>query len=297
MKFGVNPNTVPHLLEVAKKLELDVVGVSFHVGSGCLESSAFSAGVSLARTVFDMGKVAGYNFTLLDIGGGFPGQPGAKISFEAITSHLRPALDLYFPKEMGVCIIAEPGRFFVASAFTIAANITSRRVMARDSNVVGELSSDDEPMFMYYLNDGVYGSFNCLLYDHAEVTPKLYQPERYAGKPEFECSIWGPTCDALDVIKEKWMFPALEHGDWMIFEDMGAYTFAAASNFNGMPGPKLHYVICPQYWQILCNTAEIFMGTVPVRKGKKTRTLSCSMEVVTTAPSLPSPQPQELLSN
>ena len=69
-------------------------------------------------------------------------------------------------------LIAEPGRFFVASAFTLAVNvIAKRRIPEAD---VGE---NEEQMFMYYVNDGVYGSFNCLLFDHAEVSVSLPQPK------------------------------------------------------------------------------------------------------------------------
>ena len=159
---------------------------SFHVGSGCYEATAFAQAVVSARDVFDMGKEAGYDFTLLDIGGGFPGQQSAKISFEEICESLAPALDLHFPAETGVRIIAEPGRFFVASAFTLVVNIFSKKTVARDSVAEDgtvkdhrELTANDEPMHMYYVNDGVYGSFNCLMYDHAEVTPQVVNPLVY----------------------------------------------------------------------------------------------------------------------
>lgn len=84
MKFGAHPKDVPKLLKTAKDLGLNVVGVSFHVGSGCYDPTAFPAAVASARAVFDMGETAGFHFDLLDIGGGFPGQKSAKISFEAV---------------------------------------------------------------------------------------------------------------------------------------------------------------------------------------------------------------------
>lgn len=57
------------------------------------------------------------------------------------------------------------------------------------------------------------------------------------------CSIWGPTCDGLDVIVENLEFPVLDVGDWIMFENMGAYTFSSASTFNGFPIPKIYAVI------------------------------------------------------
>lgn len=250
MKFGCGLKEVTHLLRVAKDLGLDVVGVSFHVGSGCYDATAYAAAVAAARTVFDMGKEEGFNFDLLDIGGGFPGQKSAKVSFEEICSSLRPALDMYFPEKSGVRIISEPGRFFVASAFTLAVNIIAKRAIASDK-ADEELTPDDQPAYMYYVNDGVYGSFNCLMYDHAEVEPTL--TEDFTGEPEYVSSIWGPTCDGLDCIKESCLLPELYTGDWIVFSDMGAYTGCAASNFNGMPKPRCFYMAQENNWQEIAS--------------------------------------------
>ena len=76
---------------------------------------------------------------------------------------LSHALDIHFPLESGVRIIAEPGRFFVSSAVRIAVNIVSRRVLKGEDN--------GKNAYMYYVNDGVYGSFNCIMFDHQICTP------------------------------------------------------------------------------------------------------------------------------
>lgn len=252
MKFGCHPKQATHLLKVAKELGLNVVGVSFHVGSGCYDASAYSAAVVMARTVFDMAEKVGFHLDLLDIGGGFPGQKSAKVSFEEICALLRPTLDQYFPESMGVRIISEPGRYFVASAFTVATNVIAKRKVPRDlaatpDGQLPKLTANDEPLFMYYLNDGVYGSFNCLLFDHAEVEPSLLE-EVDPEEPVYTSSLWGPTCDGLDCIREEIELPELDAGDWVIFKDMGAYTMSAASTFNGMPKPRCYYVINETYW-------------------------------------------------
>ncbi|VEN58881.1 unnamed protein product [Callosobruchus maculatus] len=73
---------------------------------------------------------------------------------------------------------------------------------------------------MYYINDGVYGSFNCILYDHQVVQPKpLEQAPDAVYRPS---SVWGPTCDGLDQVAENVMLPEMKVGDWLVFEDMGA---------------------------------------------------------------------------
>lgn len=266
MKFGCHPKKVAQLLRVAKELGVDVVGVSFHVGSGCYDANAYAAAVASARSVFSVAQEEGFHFNLLDIGGGFPGQPSAKLSFEEICGVLRPALDHHFPESMGVRLISEPGRFFVASAFTLALNVIARRAVNSDDYDTDDVTEDElnqnqdddeNKSFMYYLNDGVYGSFNCILFDHATVTAQLPDPERYKQKPVYRSSLWGPTCDGLDCIVKECLMPELNTGDWLLFRDMGAYTMSAASTFNGMPKPKMYHVIQQPMWLALHNLTSL----------------------------------------
>jgi len=254
IKFGVHPSKAGKLLEIAESLGLNVMGISFHVGSGCEEAIAFAAAIKEAKDVFDQAVSMGFNMELLDIGGGFPGHATAAITFGEIASVVNMALDKYFPAEEGVRIIAEPGRYFVASAFTLGVNIIAKRVVARDQHgdhgeLLDQPTACDEPSFMYYVNDGVYGSFNCLMYDHASVQVSTMKDMEESF--QFESSVWGPTCDGLDCILEKTPLPEHEVGDWLYFNDMGAYTFASASTFNGMPGPTKSYICRTSLWEQL----------------------------------------------
>ena len=94
---------------------------------------------------------------------------------------------------------------------------------------------------MYYINDGVYGSFNCLLYDHATVEAEILEGEERGEEATFMSSVWGPTCDGLDCVLPEVELPDLEIGAWLFFRNMGAYTLAAGSTFNGMPRPRVHH--------------------------------------------------------
>ncbi|KAI9313037.1 ornithine decarboxylase [Dichotomocladium elegans] len=231
LKFGAPLETVPTLLETAKALDLNVIGISFHVGSGCLDEHAFVDAILRARKAFDMGAEYGYRFTLLDVGGGFPGadvQDG--ITFEKVAAVLAPAVDRLFPSN--VRVIAEPGRYYVASAFTICTSVIGRRTIHSEQTT--------EKQYMYYVNDGMYGSFNCILFDHQVVYPKVllrdqkfHYGEQIKGEAEYTCSVWGPTCDSIDCLTKESRLPVLEDGDWLYWENMGAYTICAASQFNG----------------------------------------------------------------
>jgi ornithine decarboxylase len=91
----------------------------------------------------------------------------------------------------------------------------------------------------------------------------------------YSSSIWGPTCDGLDRIIECCNMPEMHVGDWMLFENMGAYTVAAASTFNGFQRPNIYYVMSQPMWQLLKQTQN--HGFPPeVEKDDGTLSMSCA---------------------
>ena len=74
-KFGAPPQHWPILLAEAKKYGLEVVGVSFHVGSGCRDATRYEMALRDCKKLFEMAKTEyGFDMSILDIGGGFPGE-------------------------------------------------------------------------------------------------------------------------------------------------------------------------------------------------------------------------------
>lgn len=216
-KFGASLDSTNELLELAKKLGLNVVGVAFHVGSGASDPKAFLKAVQDARFVFDQAAMIGFNMHTLDVGGGFCGD-----TFEEMAAVLSGALDVYIPSYIRV--IGEPGRYYVSTAFTIACHVIARRTVA--DATLGTTS------YMLYLNDGVYGNFSSIIFDHQHPVPEvlkcgdrfLYDAKRsgYDTPTMTEYSIWGPTCDGIDCISATCTFAeTVDVGDWLYFEDMG----------------------------------------------------------------------------
>lgn len=157
-------------------------------------------------------------------------------SFESMASVLSEALDMYIPPS--VRIIGEPGRYFVSSAFTLACHVIARR---SDTDLTLGTTS-----YKLYLNDGVYGNFSSIMFDHQNPIPRILRCgdrnmygqsdtcDGYESPDVIEYSIWGPTCDGIDCISRSVSFrDMLDTGDWMYFEDMGAYTRCSATKFNG----------------------------------------------------------------
>ncbi|XP_022243011.1 ornithine decarboxylase-like isoform X2 [Limulus polyphemus] len=232
-KFGSDINHVEHLLEVARELELDVVGVSFHVGSNCVDKTDYDKAIHSARQVFDKAISMNFNMTILNIGGGFPGAKKESPDFDEIAHAVNQALEKHFPLDSGVDIVAEPGRYFSTSAFTLCANVIAERQ-------VGAPNKDD-PVMMYYLSDGIYGSFSSLLFEQSKFNPVPLVDT--ADNTGVNCSLWGPTCDTLDQIIEKCTLPIMTVGDWIMFENMGSYNLSLASAMNGFQKPEIKIIL------------------------------------------------------
>ncbi|XP_064477781.1 antizyme inhibitor 2-like [Ornithodoros turicata] len=230
-KFGCNPRESFQLLHMAKDLNLSVVGICFHVGSSNQDPDAFSGAIANARRAYDLATSLGFNITLLDIGGGYPGEKGTKEIFLKTADIISENLDHYFPPEMDIAIISEPGTFFVASAFTLYAKVIGKRINEAENNTKAK-------EIMYYINESVYKSFVVSLFNDDPVDP---QPLLENDATKEQSIIWGITCDGLDKIKGSCMLPELSVGDWLMFESMGAYTITLNTPFNGFPSADVLY--------------------------------------------------------
>ncbi|XP_073481488.1 ornithine decarboxylase 1-like [Aquarana catesbeiana] len=260
MKFGATLKTSRLLLERAKELNIDVIGVSFHVGSGSRDPQTFVQAIFDARCVFDMGAELGFNIHLLDIGGGFPGSKNFMPKFEEVTSVINSALDTYFPASSGVHIIAEPGRYYVASAFTLAVNIIAKKVMLTEQTGSDDEDDASKKTLMYYVNDGIHGSFSLISMSKMELCI-VKKKESKSEERFYSSSIWGPTCDGQDCIIKQCDLPEMQVGDWILFKNMGAYTVVASSAFNGFQRPTLSYVMSRAHWKLMHTIQE--HGIVP----------------------------------
>ncbi|KAH9370407.1 hypothetical protein HPB48_020400 [Haemaphysalis longicornis] len=91
---------------------------NFHVGEAYKSPEIYTRSIERAKAVFDIAVEVGKPMTVLDIGGGFPG---------GVCDCVRRATDLYFPASSGVQIIAEPGQFYVSSAYVLAVRVMGKR--------------------------------------------------------------------------------------------------------------------------------------------------------------------------
>ena len=225
LKYGAATNEYVEIIDAAKDFGINIVGTSFHVGSASKDPQVFSKGLDYCREVFEYAKKKGYVMDVLDIGGGF-----TKETFKDCASVIRDNLDKNFDSTR---VIAEPGRFFAEETFTFF------------TPVIGQRNRDKKKE--YWISDGLYGSFNCILYDGQLPNYEVFRNpllEEYTGSNEkIDSVIYGCSCDSADMLGNV-NISNIRTNDFIMIKNFGAYTISAATDFNGinMTDIKMFYI-------------------------------------------------------
>jgi ornithine decarboxylase len=221
-KFGCDPGEAVDLILAAFEIGLEVEGLSFHVGSQCTNFENFVQALNIAAAVLNEAKTRGHEIKILDMGGGFPVAYDRHVKpFSLLASKINAEIDRLFPND--IQILAEPGRFFVATAATLVARIIGKAV--RDGKTC------------YFIDDSVYHTFSGIIFDHCQYHLRSFK------KAETEvCAVYGQTCDGLDTISQSEELPDLAIDDLVYSENIGAYSNASSTWFNGFPPAKVVHV-------------------------------------------------------
>ncbi len=212
-KFGAQPDDASDLLKEAARRGCKT-GVAFHVGSQCQDPKAYRVALDL---VGDIMEAAGVDLDCIDVGGGFPGlyMNTSAPPLEDYMAEIRKGLKAIKVKP-AVEVMAEPGRVLAASGISLLTQVQLRK---------GE---------QLYINDGIYGSLSEMVQTNLRLPARLI---RLNEQPSAELSAFtlsGPTCDSLDVIPGTFDLPSdAREGDWIEIDQVGAYSNALATHFNG----------------------------------------------------------------
>ena len=221
-KFGCATGEAVDLIKAAFAMGLVVEGLSFHVGSQCTNFQNFVQALNAAAAVMRESKSRGHEIKILDIGGGFPAPYNKHVRpFRELARVINAEIDRLFAPN--IQILAEPGRFLVATAATSVARI------------IGKAVRDGKPC--YYIDDSVYHTFSGIIFDHCQYHLKAFKK----GKTDI-CAVFGQTCDGLDTISQSEELPDLEIEDLVYAENIGAYSNASATWFNGFPPAKVVHI-------------------------------------------------------
>jgi ornithine decarboxylase len=221
-KFGCDPGEAAELVDEAFRIGLVVEGLSFHVGSQCTNFDNFVQALNMAAAVRNEALARGHDIKILDIGGGFPVAYDRHVKpISVLARKINAEIARLFPSDIE--ILAEPGRYLVATAATSVAR------------VIGKAVRDGKPS--YYIDDSVYHTYSGIIFDHCQYSVKAFR----RGRTEIS-AVFGQTCDGLDTISRSESLPALEIGDLVYSENIGAYSNASSTWFNGFPPAKVVHV-------------------------------------------------------
>jgi ornithine decarboxylase len=219
-KFGAEFEEALNLLEKCRPVSRKL-GISFHVGTQTTEASAFASAIAYCAKLIEQSSV---EVDCLNVGGGFPVAytgDDSLCSMQDCLATIKAAIAEHQLDHMQ--LLAEPGRVLVAEGVKLVARVELRK---------GDL---------LYINDGIYGG----LFDAAKWLGTRYPvsaiscDRAFNGSTE-EFALAGPTCDSLDMMKGPFKLPLdIGVGDWVIFDNAGAYSQCLRSDFNGFGGAGL----------------------------------------------------------
>jgi ornithine decarboxylase len=212
-KFGAAPDEAAELMKEAAARGC-TVGLAFHVGSQCRSPDAYFAALELLGEVI---RKSGVQPACIDVGGGFPAAYGDRPV---------PALDAYMEairrglKQLKLSptveVFAEPGRALVAQGCSLLTQV--------------QLRKDDR----LYINDGIYGSLSEMNTVAIRLPARVIRLSGPVSATMGEFALNGPTCDSLDVLPGTFTLPDdVREGDWIEIDQVGAYSNALATRFNG----------------------------------------------------------------
>ena len=212
-KFGALPSEALGLVRLCKEYSKKL-GISFHVGSQCMEKISYSKGIREIGNIIKKTKIIP---DIINIGGGFP----------SIYPDLKPEPLINFMKEIKKSlnnlklntlpeIICEPGRAIVAESGSTIVKV----VLRKKQNL--------------YINDGTYGSLFDAGVPNFVLPTKMIPSGRIQSKKLTSFSFFGPTCDSLDYMKGPFNLPNnIKEGDYIELGQLGAYGLTFRTNFNG----------------------------------------------------------------
>ncbi len=213
-KFGADADLAARLLVRARAVS-GRVGLCFHVGSQCLDPTAWDRALVMAGQVIDQSGVA---IDMLDVGGGFP------VSYPGVTPP--PLEDFINAIRGGIArlnlsaeteIWCEPGRALVAGGQSIVVRVEGRR---------GD---------HLFINDGVYGGLSDAGVPAFRFPCRMIRADgAESSAPMMAFAFFGPTCDSADRMAGPFYLPAdIHEGDWIEIGQLGAYGQCLRTAFNG----------------------------------------------------------------
>jgi bifunctional diaminopimelate decarboxylase / aspartate kinase len=215
-KFGVGPDQLDRLADLARAAGARIVGLHAHVGSGILDPASWQEVALFLEPVAERFPDA----TVLDLGGGLgvpdrPGRHGLDLG------QLDEGLSRVRQAHPGRTLWLEPGRYLVAEAGVLLTTVTQ---VKRKGDLV--YVGVDAGMHTL-LRPSLYGAYH-----------PVASVSRMGEPATSVVTVVGPICETGDVLARDRKLPEPREGDVLLLAVTGAYGAAMASDYNLRGRPR-----------------------------------------------------------
>ena len=209
-KFGIPVHELDRLQDLVDKLNVRVVGLHAHAGSGILDPLAWRDKALLLADVAERFP----DVTVLDLGGGLgiPDRAGKPaLDLEALDA----SLDNFREANPRFSLWLEPGRFLVAQAGVLLATVTQLKQKGERVYVGVDAGMNS------LIRPALYGAWH----DIVNLT-RLHEPGAIVA------DVVGPICETGDVLGHGRRLPETRPQDVLAILTTGAYGRAMGSHYN-----------------------------------------------------------------
>lgn len=233
-KFGIALNHIAAIYEQAAKMRnVEIVGVQMHIGSQITEATPFASAIGKAAPIVRELK-SKYGIKFFSIGGGMGilyrralesgsgkwwhdhGGESSAFSVRDYAGAIVPPL-----RELGICVLVEPGRFLVGNAGVLLTRVRYVKKSGAKKFAIVDAAMND------LIRPALYQSYH-------EIVP-VEEPRTSRSKNTEKIDIVGPVCESGDFFALDREMPELHEGDLLAIMSAGAYGFVMASNYNSRP--------------------------------------------------------------
>ncbi|MBI3697566.1 MAG: diaminopimelate decarboxylase [Acidobacteria bacterium] len=215
-KFGIPIGEAEDLYVRAARMEnLEIRGVSCHIGSQILDINAFVEALSKILDLIDALRRRGIPIRHLDLGGGLGVGYRPEDETPEIGDYLQALLEKLEGRDLELHL--EPGRSIVAQAGILLTTVLYRKQSASKEFIIVDAAMND------LIRPALYKSYHDII------------PVRAAGREPVTADIVGPICETGDFFARDRRMPLVEAGELLAVCTAGAYGFALSSNYNARP--------------------------------------------------------------
>jgi diaminopimelate decarboxylase len=214
-KFGIDIGRAFEEYAMAAGLgNLEVAGVSCHIGSQLTTLSPFVDALKKLKELIKRLGEAGIHIRYLDLGGGLG------ISYDKEEPPHPNEYAQAIKAEMGIkdlTLIFEPGRVIMGNAGILVAKVLYTKRTDEKTFIVVDAAMND------LMRPSLYGSYHGI------------QPVKISGRPAIKADVVGPICESGDFFAKDRDVESFEPEELMAVMSAGAYGFSMSSNYNSRP--------------------------------------------------------------